>query len=102
MKEHTDFENCAERLKALADPERLRIVQCLFEGPRTVGDISNQLGEELVNVSHHLAVLRRARILLARKAGRFVEYSIHPEVTLDSLNGSTRQINFGCCRVDLQ
>lgn len=103
MKEHVDFENCAERLKALADPERLRIVQCLFEGPRTVGDISTQLGEELVKVSHHLAVLRRAKILAAKKQGRFVQYSIHPDVTLKSLKGAAaRQINFGCCRVDLQ
>lgn len=103
MKEHAEFENCAERLKALADPERLRIVQCLFDGPRTVGDISEELGDEIVKVSHHLAVLRRARILLAKKQGRFVEYSIHPDVTLKPQRGaSPRQINFGCCRVDLQ
>ena len=102
MKEHVEFETCAERLKALADPERLRIVQCLFDGPRTVGDISTKLGDEVVKVSHHLAVLRRANILQAKKQGRFVEYSIHPDVTLKSLKGASRQINFGCCRVDLQ
>jgi DNA-binding transcriptional ArsR family regulator len=101
VKEHVDFEQCAERLKAMADPERLRIVQCLFDGPRTVGDISAHLDEEVVNVSHHLAVLRRARILLAKKRGRFVEYSLHPDVA--TLKGSSkRQINFGCCRLDLR
>jgi DNA-binding transcriptional ArsR family regulator len=103
MKEQADFESCAERLKALADPERLRIVQCLFDGPRTVSDISSELGDEIVKVSHHLAVLRRAKILLARKQGRFVEYSIHPDVMLKSNKGSpARLINFGCCRVDLK
>lgn len=97
-----EFKECAERLKALADPERLRIMHCLFEGPKNVTQIAEQLGEEVVNVSHHLAVLRRAKVLLATRHGRFIEYSIHPEVTIDAAKrGGSKKIEFGCCRVDL-
>jgi ArsR family transcriptional regulator, nickel/cobalt-responsive transcriptional repressor len=102
MKEAADFVNCAERLKALADPDRLRIVQCLFDGPLTVSQIAARLGEEIVNVSHHLAILRRTTILQAKKQGRFVHYSIHPGVQIESLRAhDARQINLGCCQLDL-
>jgi DNA-binding transcriptional ArsR family regulator len=102
MKVPGDFEVCAVRLKALADPDRLRIVQCLFDGPSTVSQIAASLREEIGNVSHHLAILRRAGILLAKKQGRFVQYSIHPDVQLEALRDRDgRQINLGCCQLDL-
>ena len=102
MKEPVDFQNCAERLKALADPDRLRMVQCLFDGPLTVGEIATALREDIVKVSHHLAVLRRAGILRAQKEGRYVRYSIHPDVQIETLKASQgRQINLGCCQLDL-
>ena len=102
MKVPGDFEDCAARLKALADPDRLRIVQSLFDGPCSVSEIAGKLGEEIVNVSHHLAVLRRANILRSQKEGRYVRYSIHPDVQIEPLQASAaRQINLGCCQVDL-
>jgi ArsR family transcriptional regulator len=103
MKKEQEFVACAERLKALADPDRLRILQCLFTGPLNVGQIAEKLNEEIVNVSHHLAVMRRAKVLLATKRGRFVEYQIHPEVSLERLQPKAIQrIDFGCCRVDIK
>ncbi len=100
MKDTTEYQDCAVRLKALADPGRLRIVEALFEQSRTVSDLAEALGESIVNVSHHLAILRRERILAATKNGRFVIYSIHPEVKLHK-SKSSRRIELGCCRVDL-
>lgn len=103
MKKEQEFVACAERLKALADPDRLRILQCLFTGPLNVGQIAENLGEEIVNVSHHLAVMRRAKVLLATKQGRFVEYRIHPEVSLNAIKpDAIQRIDFGCCRVDIK
>ena len=103
MQEPADFQSCAERLKALADPGRLRMVQCLFEGPLTVGEIATALREDIVKVSHHLAILRRANILLSQKEGRYVRYSIHPDVRIETLKASAaRQIDLGCCQLDLK
>lgn len=99
MKTVSEFQNCAERLRALADPERLRIVLLLFEGEQNVGQIAAQLGDEVVNVSHHLGVLRHARIVETERQGRFVNYRLHPDVVLNSDEGCA--IEFGCCRINL-
>ena len=60
MKDPLQPNRCAELLSALAAPERLRIVRFLREGPRNVTEIAEMLGTTVVNVSHHLAVLRHA------------------------------------------
>ena len=73
-------EQCAQSLAALAAPERLRIVRLLSAGPRNVSEIAEHLGMALVNVSHHLSVLRHAGLLDKRKQGRFVVYSLSPGV----------------------
>src|SRR5262245_22411444 len=102
MKKPAEFEDCATRLKALADSDRLRMVHCLFAGPLTVGEIATTLREDIVKVSHHLAILRRAGILFSQKEGRHVRYSIHPDVQRKTVPGyEGRQINLGCCLVDL-
>ena len=88
-------------LKAIADPDRLRIVQLLFEGGKTVGVIAEDLDEDLTKVSHHLGILRRCKIVQATREGRFVKYSVHPLVKSKSGSSGKRQINFGCCRLDL-
>ena len=103
MKDSEDFELCARRLKALADPERLRIVSCLFGGPKYVGDLATELKDEVVKVSHHLGVLRNAGLVTSKKNGRFVEYTLHPDVApaLERA-GVTKQIDLGCCRLNLE
>ena len=54
--------------KALADPTRLSILQCIIEeGERFVGDIAARTNVAQANVSRHLAVLRPAGIVGARK-----------------------------------
>src|SRR5262249_20646628 len=71
---------CARMLKALADPERLRIVDRLRVGPRNVSELAAELHEELANVSHHLSVLRHAGLVLDQKDGKFVVYCLHPDI----------------------
>lgn len=100
MKKKQEFEACAERLKAIADSERLRIVLRLFEGERNVSELADELGEEIVKVSHHLGVLRHAGVVQAEKQGRFVVYRLHPEVVVSG-DGDARRIDFGCCSLNL-
>lgn len=103
MKEPADFQSCAERLKAVADPERLRILQVLFRGSCTVGQLAERLSEDIVKVSHHLAILKRSKIVLHEREGRFIRYSIHPDVqTLPMPDDDVKQIDFGCCHLDLK
>ncbi|MEW4565290.1 metalloregulator ArsR/SmtB family transcription factor [Bremerella sp. JC770] len=105
MKEKRDYELCAGRLKAIADPDRLRIVEQLFSGPMNVSDLSEALNEEIVKVSHHLGVLRHADVVQSEKQGRFVIYSLHPDVSAvgkDESLAEARRIDFGCCSFDLE
>ncbi len=103
MKNVDEFEDCARQLKALADPERLRIVKALFAGPKNVSDLSEELKDEIVKVSHHLGVLRNAGIVLTKKQGRFVVYSLHPDVLHAAKRGTvSNQIDLGCCRLELE
>jgi len=67
-------QQCAERLSALAAPERLRIIRLLREKPRNVSEISEALQIPLLNLSHHLSVLKQHGFLLRQKQGRFVIY----------------------------
>jgi DNA-binding transcriptional ArsR family regulator len=102
MKTNQEFDFCAARLKALADRERLRIVQCLFDGPRSVGELAELLNEEIVKVSHHLGVLRNASLVRATRKGRFIIYAVDPEVlaAVRPAKGHKR-LDLGCCTLDI-
>ena len=62
--------------KALADQTRLRIVGLLLSGEICVCDIHGSLGLPQPTVSRHLAYLRRAGVVLARKDGLWVHYRL--------------------------
>lgn len=63
-------------LKALASPHRLMIVCRLAEGEQTVGALAAALGVRESLVSQHLAVLRRERIVSARRDGQSMHYAV--------------------------
>jgi DNA-binding transcriptional ArsR family regulator len=66
----------AERLKAMADPTRLRLLHELEGGEICVSDLAAQVGGSQANVSKHLAVLRKAGLVACRRDGMNVCYSI--------------------------
>ena len=93
---------CAQLLKAIADPERLRIVQCLRSGAHNVSEIADSLELEIANASHHLGVLKQSGFVVAEKQGRFVVYSLNPEIFVAKPSGKTpNRIELGCCRIEL-
>lgn len=75
-----DLADVERAAKALADATRLRILALLAGGEVCVCHIHESLGLPQSKVSRHLAYLRRARIVNARKQGLWVYYSIasHP------------------------
>jgi DNA-binding transcriptional ArsR family regulator len=70
------LERIADRLKAMADPTRLRILHVLQAGERCVTDILGQVGGSQANISKHLSVLRRAGLVECRRDGVNVYYHI--------------------------
>ena len=65
----------AEVFRLLGDPSRLRIALLCAAGPRAVGDIAETLDMNLSLVSHHLRLLRAARLVRFERQGRQVIYS---------------------------
>src|SRR5260370_18146967 len=67
----------AEFVEALAFPIRIRILDCLRDGEKGVNELSEILQIEPANVSQQLAILRVRNIVIGRKAGSNVYYSVY-------------------------
>ena len=66
----------AEMFRLLGEPNRLLIVASCLDGPLNVGGITSRLGLSQSLVSHHLRLLRAARLLKAGRRGKQIFYSI--------------------------
>jgi len=91
---------CAKRLQALAEMNRIRIIDCLRTGQKNVTELATLLNVEIVNVSHHLGVLRAAELVNDVKDGRFVIYSLNPQFFSNDATNSTFA-NFGWCKIEI-
>lgn len=95
-----DADFCAERLKALSEPHRLRIVNALRYGELTVSDIAELLEAEVVTISHHLKIMKYANLVEVRREGRFMYYRLHQDLHGSAGKGS-RFLDLGCCRLEV-
>jgi DNA-binding transcriptional ArsR family regulator len=73
--------------KALCEPNRLKIILLLSncKYPLTVGQVAENLPIDASVVSRHLAILRDAGILLAKKRGKEVDYFLNTGNLIGSL-----------------
>lgn len=101
MKDRLNSPTCSKYLKALADPERLRIVQCLGDGGLPVGEVAARLGVPVANASHHLKQLRIAGLVTGRRKGRFVHYQLTGRIMQRPEGSPLGVLDFGCCRLEL-
>lgn len=80
-----DRERLASNLKALGDPNRLRIVELLWDGEEQCAcNLLSELEISQPTLSHHMAALRDAGIVRARKDGRWMHYQLDHNV-LDAI-----------------
>jgi DNA-binding transcriptional ArsR family regulator len=93
--------SCADQLKALSEPLRLRIVDILRHGEMTVGDIAEFLETELVTVSHHLKILKHAGLVQAERDGRFIVYRLRNDLLQKAEKSRKQFLNLGCCRIEV-
>jgi DNA-binding transcriptional ArsR family regulator len=70
------LELLAERFKVLAEPVRLRLLNALRDGERTVTALVDATGAGQANVSRHLAMLHQHGMVARRKEGLHVYYRI--------------------------
>ena len=81
----------AEFFKALGHPVRIKILDALRHGEVTVNDLSARLKVEQSTLSQQLAVLRKSNIVVGRKEGQNVFYSV-PDPAIFHLLDDARQI----------
>jgi DNA-binding transcriptional ArsR family regulator len=80
----------AEFFKTLGHPARIRVLEVLREGERSVGDLVPQVGLEASHLSQQLAVLRRANLVQTRKEGTSVVYSVGNPMIFELLDVARR------------
>jgi DNA-binding transcriptional ArsR family regulator len=76
----------SEIFHALANPTRIAIVEALREGEMSAGRLIEMLGIEQANASQHLAILRAKMIVVNRKVGNQVFYSIRDPALIEVLD----------------
>ena len=76
----------AEFFQALAHPTRIALVEQLREGELSAGELMERLGIEQANASQHLAVLRAKNIVVNRKSGNQVFYSVRDPLIIEVLD----------------
>lgn len=76
----------AQIFQALANPTRIAIVDALRDGEMSAGALMAKLNLEQANASQHLAVLRAKQVVVNRRAGNQVYYSLRDPVLIDVLD----------------
>lgn len=70
----------ANIFQALAHPTRIAILELLGQGELSAGELIERLGMEQANVSQHLAILRSRQLVVNRKSGNQVFYSVRDPI----------------------
>ncbi|HEV8616835.1 MAG TPA: metalloregulator ArsR/SmtB family transcription factor [Methylomirabilota bacterium] len=83
----------AEFFKALAHPVRVRILEILRTGERSVNELQDALGLDQAAVSQQLAVLRARQVVATSRAGSTVRYAIRDPAVGDLLDAARRIFN---------
>ncbi len=96
MKTKNITPSCANKLKVLADPTRLAVLEALMSGPHNVSDLMVALQVEQSLLSHHLAILRDHELVEATRDGKTMIYQL-PTSVKDLTAG--KAINLGCCKI---
>ena len=79
-------EHCLDIVQALAHPTRIAIIEALRNGELSTRAIQERLGIEQANLSQHLAILRSRQLVLNRKDGNQVFYSLRNPVLTEVLD----------------
>jgi DNA-binding transcriptional ArsR family regulator len=82
----------AETFRLLGDPTRLRILMYCAEQPKSVGDIAEGLELSQPLVSHHLRLLRGARLVRGERRSKYIFYEIADAHVSDMLRDMAHHI----------
>ena len=76
MPDETELDSLAELFKVFGDPTRIRILFVLFETEVCVCDLARALNMTQSAVSHQLRILKQSRLVMNRREGKSMFYSL--------------------------
>ena len=79
-----------EVFKALADPTRLKILECIKKGEKCICEIIPYTGKSQPNVSQHLKVMKHAGIINERKDGTRIMIKVSKKEIYDIIDKVSR------------
>ena len=88
----TSVDALAEVFKLLGDPTRVRILDALTQGERCVCDLASLVGLSESAISHQLRLLRSARLVRVRRAGRLAFYTLDDHHVVGLLHDTRKHI----------
>ena len=77
----------AEVLKVLAQPTRLKILECLRNGEKCICEIVPALNGEQSNISHHISLMQKSHLVTTRKDGVKVMVKVKDSKVFEILDG---------------
>ncbi len=87
-----DVSKLADLFKVLSDETRTKILYILAQEEMCVCDLAAILGTSVSNISHHLRLLRTARLVRNRREGRMVYYALDDQHVVNIINGGFAHI----------
>jgi DNA-binding transcriptional ArsR family regulator len=83
----------AETFRLLGDPTRLKVLLLCLSGPKSVGEIAERLDLSQTLVSHHLRLLRGARLMRGERKSKQVFYELADQHISDMLSDMATHID---------
>lgn len=78
----------ADFFRTIGHPVRIRVLELLQDGPKPVHELLAEIAVESSNLSHQLAVLRRAGLVVSSREGSSVIYTISTSEVVDLLRAA--------------
>jgi ArsR family transcriptional regulator len=94
------FEQFAVVAQAIANGHRVELIELVAQGERSVEELARLSGLTVTNASQHLHLLRRAGLVVARRAGKHVLYRIAERDVVDLLMAVRRTAERGVAEID--
>ena len=91
--------SCVEIMKVLSDKTRFSVLKRLLSRAQHVQELNAELQLDPTLLSHHLKVLRDAGLVVTKRQGKNVLYSIAPDVRA---RGKGQSLDFGCCKLEFK
>jgi DNA-binding transcriptional ArsR family regulator len=85
-------DQAAHLFATLSEPSRLRLLQALMPGPKTVTELVEATGMKQGNVSKQLGILHDALLLVRTREGNFIRYAIGDDTIIQLCNLVCRKI----------